>query len=94
MRILYGAGRYFVCRRCAQLAYPSTREAAADLNARRGDRIRRRLGWPEGMLNDEGGRPKGMHWRTYRRLLDEYHEHRSGFFRALDARFRLGVFDT
>ena len=93
VRVLYGARRYFTCRRCAALAYPSTREDAIDLHARRGDRIRRRIGWPEGMFNDEGGRPKGMHWRAYLRLLGEYQQHRMGFLRGVDARFRLGVFE-
>lgn len=35
---------------------------------RRADRIRRRLGWDAGIANPSGGKPKGMHWRTFARL--------------------------
>jgi hypothetical protein len=94
VRVLYGHGLYFVCRHCSRLAYASTRENAIDLHARRGDRIRRRLGWPEGMFEEEGGRPKGMHWRTYWDLLDEYRRHRLEFLRGLDSSLGLGVFES
>ena len=34
---------------------------------------RDRLGWPGGVLEGaDWGKPKGMHWRTYERLCDEY----------------------
>lgn len=39
---------------------------------RRADTIRRRLGWRAGIGNPEGGKPKGMHWRTFVRLKAEY----------------------
>ncbi|HNO36148.1 MAG TPA: hypothetical protein PKK30_17625, partial [Nitrospira sp.] len=29
---------------------------------------RRRLGWPAGIANPDGGKPRGMHWRTFERL--------------------------
>ena len=32
------------------------------------DKIRRRLGWPAGIANPTGGKPKGMHWKTFDRL--------------------------
>jgi hypothetical protein len=35
---------------------------------RRADTIRQRLGWKAGIANPAGGKPKGMHWRTYERL--------------------------
>ncbi|HNC53469.1 MAG TPA: hypothetical protein PLO14_14745, partial [Accumulibacter sp.] len=34
----------------------------------RAEKIRRRLGWPAGIANPSGGKPKGMHWRTFERL--------------------------
>ena len=67
--VIYGAGRLFACRRCKGLAYSCQAEAADDRAARRADRIRKRMGWPAGILNGPGGKPKGMHWRTYERLL-------------------------
>jgi hypothetical protein len=26
------------------------------------------VGWDAGILNGDGGKPKGMHWKTYQRL--------------------------
>ena len=39
---------------------------------RKADKLRGRLDWVPGILNGEGGKPKGMHWATYGRMLDEY----------------------
>lgn len=73
--LLYsGRGRY-ACRHCFQLAYRSQRETQEDLAARRANRIRDRLGWPRGVLNPQGERPKGMHMSTYYRLLDQHNRH-------------------
>jgi hypothetical protein len=69
--ILYG-GTIFACRRCHSLVYASTRENAGDRATRRAERIRERLGWEPGILNGDGGKPKGMHWRTYERLRVEH----------------------
>ena len=67
---LYG-GRVFACRLCHELAYPSQREAEHDRLARRADAIRARLGWEPGLDGLQGGRPKGMHRRTFERLSSE-----------------------
>ena len=67
---LYG-GRVFACRHCHQLAYPSQREPSYDRIVRRADNIRARLGWEPGLYGIPGGRPKGMHRRTYERLVSE-----------------------
>jgi len=64
----------FACRDCHQLAYASQRKPA---DHRAGDRayaIRRRLGWRGGILCDPGGKPKGMHGKTYRRLCQQEEE--------------------
>jgi hypothetical protein len=73
---LYG-GRIFACRHCYQLAYPSQREAAFQRAERRADKIRERLGWADD--EEEYVKPKGMHWQTYHRLVDELEawQHRS-----------------
>jgi hypothetical protein len=68
---LGGAG-IFACRHCYRLAYACQRETADDRAARRADSIRERLGWQAGILNLNGGRPKGMHWRTFNRLTAEH----------------------
>jgi len=69
---LYGAD-YFVCRHCRDLAYPSQREAGYDRLARRANKIRTKLGWEMGILNNPDRRkPKGMHWKTFDRLVAEH----------------------
>ena len=70
--VLYGRGRLFACRQCKGLAYASQGESYDDRAARRADRIRKRLGWPAGIFNGPGVKPKGMHWRTYERLLAQH----------------------
>jgi hypothetical protein len=65
--ILYG-GSIFACRHCYQLAYASSREDAGGRATRRAGGLRARLGWEPGILNDEGGKPKWMRWRTFERL--------------------------
>ena len=66
--VVYGPGRLFACRHCYRLVYASQREAEDDRARRQAEKIRRRLGWPAGIANPEGGKPKGMHWRTFERL--------------------------
>ena len=69
--ILYG-GSIYACRHCHKLNYECQREPGHDRAARRADRIRDRLGWEPGMLNGNGCKPKGMHWRTFQRLQAEH----------------------
>ena len=86
--VLYGPR--FICIRCRRLAYPSQRETAADRAARRAEKIREIFGWPPCFLDGIGGRPKGMHWQTYVRLLEKY-DHAVAKCLA-DARGRFGDF--
>lgn len=65
--VLYG-GSVFACRHCQKLAYKSQRETPNDRTIRRADKVRDRLGWQAGILNGNGGKPKGMHWSTFARL--------------------------
>ena len=85
--VLYGGG-IFACRRCHRLAYPSQRETADDRAARRANTIRRRLGWPVGILNPRGGKPKGMRWRTFERLTAEHDAFVSSSLAGMSQRFR------
>ena len=70
--VIYGTGRLFACRRCKGLAYASQGESYDDRAARRADRIRRRLGWEAGILNGPGPKPKGMHRRSFERLVAQH----------------------
>ena len=68
--VLYGR-RLFLCRRCHDLAYPSTREDPGERALRRARKIRERLGGSANLLEPLPSKPKGMHWRTYARLARE-----------------------
>ena len=69
--VLYG-GEVFACRHCRNLAYASQRETEHYRAIRRADNIREKLGWGIGIANPRGVKPKGMHWKTYWRLQDQY----------------------
>jgi hypothetical protein len=87
--ILYG-GRVFACRGCHRLAYRCQRETHDDRACRRADTIRRRLGWEPGILNGNGLKPKGMHWRTFARLERRHDEFVSASLAGMAV--RLGLF--
>lgn len=66
--ILYLADKYFACRHCYRLTYQSQRQDQTDRLIRKGSQIREKLKWTPGITNPEGPKPKGMHWKTFRRL--------------------------
>jgi hypothetical protein len=72
--ILYGPGRYFLCRHCYDLVYESQRENAIYRALRRAQAIRERLGGSANMTKPFPEKPKGMHWQTCERLWWEHHE--------------------
>jgi hypothetical protein len=71
---LYLCGKYFLCRFCHDLTYASCNENH-DLTLKtvaKVERIRRKLGSSErGMRAPIPEKPKGMHWKTYHRLVKE-----------------------
>jgi hypothetical protein len=64
----------FVCRKCVGVTYQSTMGHRWDRSARRIEKLRIRLQWQAGAT--EPIRPRGMHERTYQRILGllAYHE--------------------
>ena len=95
--VLHG-GRVIACRRCNHLAYASQREADDDRATRRADKLRKRLGWEPGILHGNGGKPKGMHWRTYWRLYGQHNVHVNAALAGMSVKLglmreRLGKID-
>jgi len=72
--VLYGPGKYFLCRHCYDLCYESQREDKMHSALRRAQKIREGLGGSANMMKPFPEKPKGMHWRTYERLWWEHHE--------------------
>jgi len=67
--VLYGAGTYFRCRHCYQLAYGSQQEALFDRMLRKSRKIRKQLGPHDDVEIPIWRKPKGMHFTTFNRLL-------------------------
>jgi hypothetical protein len=72
--ILYGPGRYFLCRRCYDLSYESQHEDKTHRALRLAQKIRQRLGGSANMMEPFPEKPKGMHQETYMRMFWEHHE--------------------
>nr|VFK03064.1 MAG: hypothetical protein BECKH772B_GA0070898_103243 [Candidatus Kentron sp. H]VFK03380.1 MAG: hypothetical protein BECKH772A_GA0070896_103213 [Candidatus Kentron sp. H]VFK05982.1 MAG: hypothetical protein BECKH772C_GA0070978_103183 [Candidatus Kentron sp. H] len=87
--ILYGGG-IFVCRHCRWLAYPSQREVDYDQATRRADKIRKKLGWQQGIFNPPGcEKPRGMHWNTFSRLVARHDAYAKEALDEMARRFGL-----
>ena len=69
--VLYGAGKYFLCRHCHGLTYSSQQENLADRLMRKSRKIRKRLGGGNNLFAPFPFKPKNMHWETYHRLRDQ-----------------------
>lgn len=70
--VLYAPRHFFACRHCFRLVYASQCESGGVRALLRVNKIRRRLGWLPGVLNEIGNRRKGMHRKTYDRLKAEH----------------------
>jgi len=63
--------KYYFCRRCYNLTYSSCREHKIERITRKLNKIKMKLGAsPNSEWFPE--KPKGMHWRTYDKLYNEY----------------------
>ena len=79
----------FAFRHSCRLAHRSQRKTDDDRATRRADTIRRRVGWEPGILNGEGLKPKGMHWRTFERLQGEHNLYVNAALVGMSARLGL-----
>ena len=72
--ILYGPGKYYLCRHCYDLVYESQRENEMHRALHRAQTIRERLRGSANMTKPFPDKPKGMHHETYWRLREEHDE--------------------
>jgi hypothetical protein len=68
--ILY-SGKHYYCRICRNLAYPSENEPKPNRMLRKANKIRNRLKREPGVQNKIWFKPKGMHQKTFDRLLQQ-----------------------
>ena len=69
--VLYCAGLY-VCRHCIGANYATQLMQPIDKLFRKVAKIRHRLEWKPGIAYGHGSRPKGMHRKTYDRVVSEH----------------------
>lgn len=69
--VLYCAGLY-VCRHCIKANYATQLMQPLDKLFRKVAKIRHRLQWQQGIAYGHGVKPKGMHRKTYDRLVSEH----------------------
>jgi hypothetical protein len=69
--VIYGAGKYFLCRHCYDLTYSSQQESSMDRLMRKARKIRKRMGGGGDLFDFFPDKPKNMHWKTYWRLRKE-----------------------
>ena len=84
--VLY-SGKIFACRQCHQLNYASTRTVPGFKPYERADRVRKRLGWCAGVASPPGDKPKGMHWKTFLRLMHQLTDHSIAAMQSTDKLF-------
>lgn len=69
--ILYGAGKYFLCRHCYNLTYDSCNTHPIQRIFDKANKLRKKLGGETGAFNFIPDRPKGMHRSTYDKIVDK-----------------------
>ena len=83
---LYGAGKYFLCRHCYNLAYASQAVSSRDRPLRIAQSIRIRLGGSGSIGEPFPLKPKGTHWVTYQQLRQKAERGERRYLRSLDER--------
>lgn len=81
--VLWG-GQIYACRQCHQINYESTRTTESNKPFDRANKIRARLGWGGGVASPQGSKPKGMHWKTYLRLMNQLNAHSMAALQSTD----------
>ena len=87
--ILYLWESDLTCRTCNGFAYPSQLERKPERAPRKARNIRKKLGWSTNFMDAPGSKPKGMHWRTFDRLVTEHDHYHAQFISAWASRLGL-----
>lgn len=67
--VVYGAGKYFSCRKCYNLTYETCNETPRDRLSSKANKLRKKIGGQPGCLNPLPiFKPKGMHQRTWDKI--------------------------
>lgn len=69
--ILYGLSSGFLCRHCYKLPYGSQRESYLDRMTRKARKTRKKLNADYDLSVPIFNKPKGMHWKTFNRLVNQ-----------------------
>ena len=85
--VLYGLGRYFLCRHCYGVTYYSRCEGWYDRLLRKDRKICRQLNSDGNDDTPDGFKPKGMHCKTYDRLCREREKLGAGMARYVEKIF-------
>ncbi len=91
--ILYGADKLFLCRHCYQLPYASQGETYLDRMARKARKVRQQLDIdnpifdPDNLMDEVYYKPKGMHQKTFDRLMKAEDQAQNAMDNAFLARF-------
>jgi YD repeat-containing protein len=77
--VLYWVGPRFLCRHCHELPYSSQHETFVSRMHRKRRKIRERLGVSGSLIEPIRLKPRGMHWQTFWRLVQQERaaEHRA-----------------
>ena len=89
--VLYGAGKYFLCRHCYDLTYSSQQEGKADRLMRKARKIRARLGASNNLMKPILFKPKNMHQNTFDRLRREANHASNRSMIIIGQRFGINV---
>ena len=89
--LLYGAGKYFLCRNCYNLTYGCQQEGRSDRLMRKARKIRERLGASDNLMIPLlcAPKPKNMHQKTCDRLRREAEQANNLLWPIMGQRFGI-----
>ena len=90
--IIYQANSGLACRKCYKLCYASENKTKSDRAIDGAVKLNRRLGFT-GDIYCYGKKPKGMHWKTFRKLVAKRNDYSTSFWNGvglwMGRRFKL-----